>query len=168
MRSGPCRSARTELRPFNRVVHSSDRSISQSKLLRPCGWQSFSKHPPDRRSLTRTIDVWAEVRWGDGSRSRVGSPVVAEIIARDPSLSEVYHETTPDLDHALLEEALASRLATMSLGAEDPEMRGQRLASILLPDVIRWHAWEDRLASTSPAKETEGIRRIPRRPWSTP
>jgi hypothetical protein len=85
-----------------------------------------------------TIDVWAEVRWGDGSRSRVGSPVVAEIIARDPSLSEVYHETTPDLDHALQEEALASRLATMSLGAEDPEMRGERLASILLPDVIRY------------------------------
>jgi hypothetical protein len=85
-----------------------------------------------------TIDVWAEVRWGDGSRSRVGSPVGAEIIARDPSLSEVYHETTPDLDHALLEEALASRLATMSLGAEDPEMRGERLASILLPDVIRY------------------------------
>jgi hypothetical protein len=85
-----------------------------------------------------TIDVWAEVRWGDGSRSRVGSPVIAEIVARDPSLSEVYHEITPDLHHALLEEALASRLATMSLGAEDPEVRGQRLASILLPDVIRY------------------------------
>ena len=85
-----------------------------------------------------TIDVWAEIRWGDGLRSRIGSPVVAEIVARDPSLSEVYHEITPDLDHALLEEALASRLATMSVGSEDPEIRGNRLASILLPDVIRF------------------------------
>ena len=85
-----------------------------------------------------TIDVWAEIRWGDGSRSRVGSPVVAEIVARDPSLSEVYHEITPDLDHALLEEGLASRLSSMSLAVEDPEMRGHRLASTLLPDVIRF------------------------------
>jgi hypothetical protein len=87
---------------------------------------------------SESIDVWVEVRWGDGSRSRVGSPIVADIVARDPTLSEVYHEITPDLDHALLGKALASRLATMSLGAEDPEIRGQRLASILLPDVIRY------------------------------
>jgi hypothetical protein len=94
--------------------------------------------PTSSAKPDETIDVWAEVRWGDGSRSRVGSPVVAEIVARDPSLSEVYHEITPDLDHALLEEALASRLATMSLAVEDPEMRGHRLASMLLPDVIRY------------------------------
>jgi hypothetical protein len=94
--------------------------------------------PSNSAKPDETIDVWAEVRWGDGSRSRVGSPVVAQIVARDPSLSEVYHKITPDLDHALLEEALASRLATMSLGVEDPEMRGHRLASILLPDVIRY------------------------------
>jgi hypothetical protein len=94
--------------------------------------------PTNSAKPDETIDVWAEVRWRDGSRSRVGSPVVAEIVARDPSLSEVYHEITPDLDHALLQEALAFRLATMSLGAEDPEMRGHRLASMLLPDVIRY------------------------------
>lgn len=94
--------------------------------------------PTYAAKLDETIDVWAEVRWADGSRSRIGSPIVAQIVARDPVLSEVYHEITPDLDHALLEEGLASQLSAMSLAVEDPETRGHRLASILLPDVIRF------------------------------
>jgi hypothetical protein len=119
-------------RAFVGLIHFSTQDPSTMRLA------VVFETPTNPAKPDETIDVWAEVRWGDGSRSRVGSPVVAEIVARDPSLSEVYHEITPDLDHALLEEALASRLATMSVGSEDPESRGNRLASILLPDVIRY------------------------------
>jgi hypothetical protein len=119
-------------RAFVGPIHFSTQDPSATRLA------VVFETPTSPAKPDETIDVWAEVRWGDGSRSRVGSPVVAEIVACDPSLSEVYHEITPDMDHALLEEALASRLATMSVGAEDPVIRGNRLASILLPDVIRY------------------------------
>ena len=119
-------------RAFVGPVHFSAKDPSATRLA------VVFEAPMNSAEPDATIDVWAEIRWGDGSRSRIGSPVVAEIVARDPSLSEVYHEITPDLDRALLEEALASRLATMSVGSEDPEIRGNRLASILLPDVIRY------------------------------
>ena len=108
------------------------------KLLRPCGWQSFSKHPPARRSLTRPSTFGrrsvGETAQGRGSAAP-SSRKLSRVIRRCRKSTT---KSTPDLDHALLEEALASRLATMSLGAEDPEMRGHRLASILLPDVIRY------------------------------
>jgi hypothetical protein len=126
------RTTRQEGHAFVGPIHFSAQNPAATRLAVVLAAPTNSAKPDE------TIDVWAEVRWGDGSRSRVGSPVVAEIVARDPSLAEVYHEITPDLDHALLEEGLTSRLSTMSLAVEDPETRGHRLASILLPDVIRF------------------------------
>jgi hypothetical protein len=123
---------RQEGRAFVGPIHFSAQNSMAARLA------VVLEAPTNSAKSDETIDVWAEVRWGDGSKSRVGSPVVAEIVARDPSFSEVYNEITPDLDHALLEEALASRLSTMSLAVEDPEARAHRLASILLPDVIHF------------------------------
>lgn len=118
-------------------MRSSDLFISRPRILRPRGWQSFSKRPPTRRNPTR-LSTFGRRSVGETAQGRGSAAPSSRKLSRDPSLSEVYHEITPDLDHALLQEALAFRLATMSLGAEDPEMRGHRLASMLLPDVIRY------------------------------
>jgi hypothetical protein len=85
-----------------------------------------------------SLDIWAEVHAQDGSRSRIGNPVVAEIMARNPALSDVYHRITPDQDRSLLAEAFGGGIADMSIGVADPQAHGRRLASILLPDVIHY------------------------------
>jgi hypothetical protein len=93
---------------------------------------------PDLLDPGQSLDVWAEIRDQDGSRSRMGNPFVAEVIARNPALSNIYHRITPDQDLPLLAEAFAAGLANMSIGVANPRAHGRRLASILLPDVIKY------------------------------
>ena len=93
---------------------------------------------PDLAGAGESLEVWAEIRGKDGSRSRIGNPLVAEIIARNPALADIYHSITPDQDQSILAGALAGGIADMSIGVADPQAHGRRLASILLPDVVRY------------------------------
>ncbi len=89
--------------------------------------------------LREAVAAWAEVHPADGSRLRVGSPFVAELLARDPALSGIYHRASPAEDAALFTGALEKHLAALAVsggGVADPEAHARRLAARLLPDVI--------------------------------
>ncbi len=88
--------------------------------------------------LREAVAAWAEIRTAEGARLRVGSPFVADLLARDPALSDTYHGTSPAEDAALFTGALQKRLAAMALsgGVADPDAHARRLAARLLPDVI--------------------------------
>lgn len=92
---------------------------------------------------TERIGVWAEIRGEDGSRWRVGNPLTASLLAQDPTLSRIYHATSPSEDRALFIDALAGRIATIAAanGVASPKAHAARLAARLLPDVI--HYWPD-------------------------
>jgi hypothetical protein len=85
-----------------------------------------------------SLDVWAEVIQENGSRYRVGNPFIAEIMSQNPALSKLYHKTSPDQDLALLARGVADHIAAISGGLANPWAHGRRLASVLLPDVIRY------------------------------
>ncbi len=88
-----------------------------------------------------TSQVWAEILGEDGSRFRVGHPFTAEILARDPVLSKMYHAASPDQDRVLFADLFAERLAAMAAAGgstADPDSHGRRLAALLLPDVISY------------------------------
>ena len=85
--------------------------------------------------------IWAERLVQDGTRQRIGSPFLSELLARDPGLAEVYHAISPENDRELLMPNLAAAITlharnTGSVG--DPEGHGWRVAGLLLPDVLRY------------------------------
>lgn len=85
--------------------------------------------------------AWAEILGEDGSRSRVGSPSAAALLARDPSLSDLYHGSSPADDRALFGDALADCIATLAAShgiVADPEAHALRLVDHILPDVIEY------------------------------
>jgi hypothetical protein len=89
--------------------------------------------------LTGTAAAWAESRAEDGSRFRVGTPFVAELLSRDPVLRAAYHTASPAEDVALFSGAFQKRLAAMAASdgvVADPEAHARRLAARLLPDVL--------------------------------
>lgn len=87
------------------------------------------------------LSVWAQIDTADGSRMRVGSPVVADLLAADPALSRIYHAATPTEDRALFMKALARRIAQRTeLRALGADTHAKRLAGLLLPDVITYRS----------------------------
>ena len=87
------------------------------------------------------MQVWAEIFAQGSARVRVGNPFVAELLARNPRSSELYHAATPGQDTALFSDALAervARLARTSGSVADPTAHGRRLAAFLLPDAIAY------------------------------
>ena len=97
--------------------------------------------PLDVLCKGETLHAWAEILHEDGSRFRVGHPFTAEILARDPILSKMYHAASPDQDRVLFADLFAERLAAMAAAGgstADPDAHGRRLAALLLPDVISY------------------------------
>jgi hypothetical protein len=96
--------------------------------------------PSDFVPAGEILDVWAEVRNENGARTRVGSPFLAGILARDPALSSAYHATSSAEDPALFTSLLASRLATIGTagGIANSHEHARRLAARILPDVIHY------------------------------
>ena len=83
-----------------------------------------------------TLEVWAQLVGTDGALSRVGNPVLAQLLADDPRLSRCY----PDVDGQALSAAIGRRL---SMGAAtriggDGQARAKRLTELLLPDTLRF------------------------------
>jgi hypothetical protein len=89
----------------------------------------------------RSVDVWAEILFANGPRFRVGNPFIAEIMARDPALADIYHRGFPGDDRRSLADSVARRVASSAAArgiVADPEAYGRRLAEIILPDVITY------------------------------
>ena len=84
---------------------------------------------------TGRLGVWAEIGDSD-TRVRVGSPIVAELLNQDPALARIFHNTPPSEDIGLLGEALARRIAMRGAETLSPKAHGERLAAMLLPDVL--------------------------------
>lgn len=90
--------------------------------------------------LPFSAKIWAEQVFRSGQRRRVGSLLVAAIIARNEQLARVYHSLTPKRDasmKALLAEVITEQ-ATQARSINNPQAHGQRLAELLLPDVLHY------------------------------
>jgi hypothetical protein len=81
------------------------------------------------------LQVWAEVSGDDGLPTRIGNPIIAALLARDPELKRAFDNVHPSRDRALFADALAKRIAALGASA-DPQERGHRLASMMLPNTL--------------------------------
>jgi hypothetical protein len=97
---------------------------------------------PDKMlSSSGPIDIWAERVMHTGLRRRVGSPFLAALVAEDAALANSYHSISPSNDRAILTQDIVNAIAAKARNsgmAGDPEAHGRRLASRLLPDVLRY------------------------------
>jgi hypothetical protein len=90
-------------------------------------------------SGNRMVHLWAERLIYDGSRQRIGSPFLTEIVSGNAALAALYHSTSPAEDTAVLTKHVAEAIAEKARAGghvQSPDMYGRRLASILLPDVL--------------------------------
>jgi hypothetical protein len=78
------------------------------------------------------LGVFAEIEGPGDSRTRVGNPIVAELLAGDPALARAH--STPD--RAMFASALADRISARSLGRADPRSRADRIATMLASDTL--------------------------------
>lgn len=97
--------------------------------------------PNDAETIAGPLEIWAEHLTRKGLRHRIGSPFLSALVAENKSLAELYHSTSPADDvlklHATMAEAIAARVRT-NPQVSDPHAYGLRLASALLPDVLRF------------------------------
>jgi hypothetical protein len=92
-------------------------------------------------SSSSPTEIWAERVMLTGLRRRIGSPFVAALVAEDAGLANSYHTLSPSDDRAMLTEDIAHAIAAKARKtgmASDPDAHGRRLASRLLPDVLRY------------------------------
>ena len=81
------------------------------------------------------LGIWAEIGCSD-TRVRVGSPIVAELLNQDPALARIFYRASPSQDVGLFGDAIAERIAMRGAGTLSPKAHGERLAAMLLPDVL--------------------------------
>ena len=88
-----------------------------------------------------SMDVWAE-HLSSGIRHRIGTPFLSGLLGDSHDFASLYHASTPADDRVLLSEPLAELLAERFHAkgfASNAETRAIRLASALLPDVLRYN-----------------------------
>jgi hypothetical protein len=97
---------------------------------------------PERMlSSSGPMEIWVERVMHTGLRRRIGSPFVAALVEEDTSLANSYHTLSPSDDRAMLTPAIANAIAAKARKsgmASDPDAHRRRLASRLLPDVLRY------------------------------
>ena len=81
------------------------------------------------------IGIWAEIDESD-RRFRVGNPIITELLKQDLILTRDFHCASPSQDVDLFGEAIARRIATRGAETLSPQAHGERLAALLLPDVL--------------------------------
>ena len=81
------------------------------------------------------LGIWAEIGDSD-TRVRVGNPIVAELLNHDPDLAASFHGASPSQDAGLFGEAIARRIAMRGAETLSPKAHGERLAAMLVPDVL--------------------------------
>jgi hypothetical protein len=84
---------------------------------------------------TAPIGIWAERFARGGTRHRIGSPFMAKILAENETMAEMYHAISPCDDRRVLTEGVVKAIASKAQG---PNAYGRRLASLVLPDVLRY------------------------------
>jgi hypothetical protein len=91
------------------------------------------------RMITTTgpVGIWAERFTRSGIRQRIGSPFLAKILTENDAMADTYHSISPSDDRQVLTEAVARAIAA-KVRMKDAEAYGRRLASVLLPDVLRY------------------------------
>jgi hypothetical protein len=70
------------------------------------------------------------------TRVRVGNPIVAELLSQDPALARIFHRASPSQDPGMFGEAIARHIAIRGAETLSPQAHGERLAAMLLPDVL--------------------------------
>jgi hypothetical protein len=97
--------------------------------------------PNDMFAQQGFTNTWAE-RIANGVRHRIGSPFLADIIAKDSRAASLYHASSPHLDDEALSgivAAVVTKNAESSGYAGDAQKYGRRVASALMPDVMRYN-----------------------------
>ena len=87
-----------------------------------------------------SVNVWAE-HFSLGIRHRIGAPFLSELVGDNYKLASLYHASIPAIDQALLLEPLSALISKRFYArgfASNVENRAVRLASALLPDVLRY------------------------------
>ncbi len=88
-----------------------------------------------------SMNVWAEHFSLLGIRHRIGTPFLSELVRDNHDLASLYHASTPADDRTVLLEPLSAVIAERFHAkgfASNVENRAVRLASALLPDVLRY------------------------------
>lgn len=93
--------------------------------------------PSQMITASGPVGVWAERFARGGMRQRIGSPFLAKILVENDAMAEMYHSISPSDDRRVLTQSLARAIAGKARMTE-PDAYGQRLASVLLPDVLRY------------------------------
>jgi hypothetical protein len=103
--------------------------------------QLFVVALPAERLPQKSLDVWAEVIGPGGAHSRVGNPVVSQLLADDPQLARLHARLHPAMDRSSLSAAVARSISARSDESRDPDTdaRAKRLAGLILPDTLRFH-----------------------------
>lgn len=81
--------------------------------------------------------IWAEYN-EEGQRQRIGTPILANLVAADQSLATIYHSSSPAEDRDLLARPLAEAIAARRAANGFSAGSVSRLASALLPDVLHY------------------------------
>lgn len=84
--------------------------------------------------------IWAE-RLMSGSRQRIATPFLSNIVRECEGVAELYNASSPDEDRAVLLQPLSAILASRLRAAgtvANPDAHGRRLAYALLPDVLHY------------------------------
>ena len=87
-----------------------------------------------------SFGVWAEIVGIGGVRSRVGNPVVSQLLVDDARLAQLHAALDPAMDVRMLSFAVAKSIATRSmsgLGIES-QAHAKRLAALILPDTLQF------------------------------
>ena len=87
-----------------------------------------------------SMNIWAE-HFSLGIRHRIGAPFLSELVGDNYKLASLYHASISATDQALLLEPLSALISKRFYArgfASNVENRAVRLASALLPDVLRY------------------------------
>jgi hypothetical protein len=88
----------------------------------------------------RSSVIWAE-RLVGGSRQRVGTPFLSDLMSDHEDLAHLYHASSPDQDTTVLLQPLSAAIAgrlRVAGSAANPDSHARRLAYALLPDVLHY------------------------------
>lgn len=133
-------------RGLSKMQKSAEISVFTGSVISPLGVSDglvtavVMELPARAIGLDGSADIWAE-HDRMGSRRRIGTPFLSDLVAENESLAAIYHSSTPAEDRDVLMKPLATaiedRLRANRM-ATDARSHGRRLASALLPDVLRY------------------------------
>jgi hypothetical protein len=129
-----------------KVQRSDDMSVFIGEVLSPSGVGEelvravVIELPNQVMGRSGAAGIWAEYN-AASLRQRIGTPFLANFVAADQSLATIYHCSSPAEDRDRLTSPLAKSIAARLQAngfSSNSLSQGRRLASALLPDVLRY------------------------------